>query len=275
MNSPASIQPGGQPGPRLDAARHRLLIASALLSVLGLTGCGEDPKPDYSSANSYLPQYTAPAPEPANPYAISDPARLADVELGLARTGGTCGELTQWYDANPGDSNLGIARHYYDECGTTPPPVLGGELTLSEVTSGGTASGSSSAPAPPPVIPAAPPEEPPTPRCATEADIDVSAEVLDIRPTDDGLDGYWFTLATTGTNRAPAGASIVLTIGITDSAGTLLEYETVTVDMAAEDSTTETASELVTYNGRPTAAGPAELIPGDPEFYFMEERPCL
>ncbi|MCZ2849019.1 hypothetical protein [Modestobacter sp. VKM Ac-2978] len=275
MTSPAANRPGMRRHRRLRAARRRLLTASALLSVVSLTGCGEDQEPDYSSASSYLPQYTAPAPEPANPYAISDPARLADVELELARTGGTCSELTQWYDANPGDSNLGIARHYYNECGTTPPPVLGGELTLSEVTSGGSGSGSSPAPAPPPVIQAAPPEEPPTPRCATEADIDVSAEVLDIRPTDDGLDGYWFTLATTGTNRAPAGASIVLTIGITDSVGTLLEYESVTVDMAAEDSTTETASELVTYNGRPAAAGPAELIPGDPEFYLIEERPCL
>ena len=69
----------------------------------------------------------------ANRFADLNPAALADAELQLARDGGACPTLQLWYAANPGDSNLQIAQHYYAECAGTPPPVSRGELSMSDV----------------------------------------------------------------------------------------------------------------------------------------------
>ena len=47
--------------------------------------------------------------------------------------GNTCSELESWYDDNPGDSNVGIAKDYYLLCDRIPPPVLNGELTMDDI----------------------------------------------------------------------------------------------------------------------------------------------
>lgn len=39
-----------------------------------------------------------------------------------------CAELKDWYQDNPGDSNIDIAKDYYRACDDLPPPVLSGEL---------------------------------------------------------------------------------------------------------------------------------------------------
>jgi hypothetical protein len=248
--------------PPLATWRRRVIEAVASVATLGLAGCGDEATPE---ATSGLPQY-APVPS-ANPYDISDPAELADVELQLARTGSSCADLRLWYEANAYDSNVGIARHFYEQCGATPPPVLNGELTLAQVAGG---SAGSTVVAAPPV-----PSTPPAPPCATEADISVSAEVIDVQPTDDGLDGYLYKVATTATNQAQAGASVIVSLAVTDASGGFLDYENATVDVEASSAATTTSYELVTYDGRPADAAPTELFPGDPPFTLIEHHPCL
>lgn len=47
--------------------------------------------------------------------------------------GSSCAELEAWYDENPGDSNVDIAKDYLRQCDDTPPPVLSGELTMEDL----------------------------------------------------------------------------------------------------------------------------------------------
>jgi len=47
--------------------------------------------------------------------------------------GNTCEELKTWYEENPGDSNIDIAKDYYRLCDEIPPPVLSGELTMDDI----------------------------------------------------------------------------------------------------------------------------------------------
>ncbi len=54
----------------------------------------------------------------------------SDSELQFAAEDHTCAELKIWYDVNPGDSNLNIARQFFIMCdGEIPPPVASGEIS--------------------------------------------------------------------------------------------------------------------------------------------------
>lgn len=57
----------------------------------------------------------------------------SDNELDFAAEDHTCEELQTWYDYNPADSNIDIARQYFIMCdGDIPPPVLSGEINDAE-----------------------------------------------------------------------------------------------------------------------------------------------
>lgn len=61
--------------------------------------------------------------------------------VALVRTAGSagaadsrCSELKDWYEDAPYDSNRTIARDYWRHCNEVPPPVVNGELTMSDIT---------------------------------------------------------------------------------------------------------------------------------------------
>lgn len=115
-------------------------MALLALGTCGLVGCSSDAAGSAasSSAGTAYEETTEPA---GNPYAGLSPSALADAELTLVEHGGTCADLGLWYEANPGDSNPAIARHFYQQCSETPPPVASGELDMSAVTGASTGSG--------------------------------------------------------------------------------------------------------------------------------------
>lgn len=53
--------------------------------------------------------------------------------IGGKDAGDTCTELEAWYEENPGDSNVSIAKDYYRLCDDLPPPVINGELSMDDV----------------------------------------------------------------------------------------------------------------------------------------------
>lgn len=52
---------------------------------------------------------------------------------GSDETASRCTDLKSWYAENPGDSNRDIAKDYLGTCGQIPPPVISGELTMSDL----------------------------------------------------------------------------------------------------------------------------------------------
>jgi len=63
------------------------------------------------------------------------------------------------------------------------------------------------------------------------------------------------------TNRAQAGATVIPSLGITDSAGAALDYDNAVVEVTAGSSATSTSYEAVSYDGQPAAAAPIALSP--------------
>lgn len=58
---------------------------------------------------------------------------MSTTMTGCSGAGSSCSELEAWYDENPGDSNVDIAKDYLRLCDATPPPVLSGELTMEDL----------------------------------------------------------------------------------------------------------------------------------------------
>ncbi len=117
------------------------------------------------------------------------------------------------------------------------------------------------------------------PACATAEDLSVSAAVVNIAPIEAtyGGGGWKYQVATTVTNRAAAGASVGMTVEVTDAAGAFLDYENVSLDVEANRSATTTSYGLVTYDGKPAAAAaPTTLSPLDEDpLFVIPHRPCL
>lgn len=113
----------------------RPLVIALPFLIASLAACGPN------AGDSSVPQgsgdsgYSSGAAVESNSYEGLSIDETADAELDLASGGAaSCSDLRDWYEANPGDSNLSIASRFYDLCGQLPPPVLGGELTEAVVT---------------------------------------------------------------------------------------------------------------------------------------------